>query len=595
MANSGDFKQILSGTSTTKETYAFYVYWMVSSQSKKTLSSKLYISCGLKKIASNTTSYNNTGSATLYATYNGETVKNGSVKFDLRQAKIGTSKSLFNKTITVYHEADGTCQVPVYAKLTGTSASLGDGEISAVIDLPVIATASTITATNAYIGKTSAVKVSRKETSNTHSIAVSFGNISGWINEAGEIVDEEVKMDALYIPFTLPDSFYDEIPDDTSGKVKLTCTTYVRDYVVGTPTTATFTASCDPDECKPTCSFDLSDTDAAAISLSGGTGLVRYLSDVKMTVNATAKHGASILYTKAMGSVIENGSSILIENVEENWFDAYAMDSRGFSVTTEGFYQYMAPYFEPVISAQGKRLSPTSNDVDLSVFGKFYTGYFGRTIDTTKNTLTVSYQARVLNGEWGDSITLATFDSDNDYSVDATVGDIDYRYTWEIKVTAADAAMSKSVTLTIPRGIPGFDWGQNDFRFHIPITFDEEARIATLNNLGPVTIYRCWTNSNVASSFAAQDIDTGITDGDLYMVTYAYGTTILAQKSVIAPMGKSARMDGVGAGTSSIEVVRTVSSSGGVLSFGSGYKSGAADNSVIIPARIYVIKGVNTV
>lgn len=110
-----------------------------------------------------------------------------------------------------------------------------------------------------------------------------------------------------------------------------------------------------------------------------------------------------------------------------------------------------------------------------------------------------------------------------------------------------------------------------------------------------VTIYHCWTNSNIASSFAAQDIDTGITDGDLYIVTYAYGTTILAQKSVIAPMGKSARMDGVGAGTSSIEAVRTVHSSGGVLSFGSGYKNGAVDNSLIIPARIYVIKGVNTV
>lgn len=125
------------------------------------------------------------------------------------------------------------------------------------------------------------------------------------------------------------------------------------------------------------------------------------------------------------------------------------------------------------------------------------------------------------------------------------------------------------------------------------LTLDESA-VAPKEG-APVTIYRCWTNSNIASSFAAQDIDTGITDGDLYMVTYAYGTTILAQKCVIAPMGKSARMDGVGAGTSSIEVVRTVSSSGGVLSFGSGYKNGAADNSLIIPARIYVIKGVYTV
>lgn len=513
MAKSGYFTRTLTGG-----TYKFYIYYKVQSQNNITGITKLYVSYGLRKIASNSQSYNVSGSAYLYATVDGKKKKDGSVYFDMRSNSVGTEKSLYNTTVEIQHDSDGTKTVDLYGYLD-TSISLGSTNISAEVELPKIAMASGISATDAYIGAVSAVTVNRLQESYTHSIAVSFGSVSGWLNTAGEIVDTEVVMNSLYIPFTLPESFYYEIPDSPYGDVTLTSTTYSNGVQVGEPVSTTFKAMCDPVVCSPTGSLSYVDIDETANSLS--SGLIRYVSDVELTINAEAQYGASLVSAKIMGKDIKVGDTLVVTDIPTGSFNASVTDSRGFTTgfSTTGMY---VEYFFPIITAQGKRQAPTSNDVDLSVVGKFFAGRFGQSSSSKSNSLTVSYRARTLNGEWGESATLAkyAYTDGSDYSFSATVGNIDYRYTYEIEITATDRVKSVSYVVTVPRGIPVYDWGEGDFRFHVPLTFDDEVKAQTRKNLGVPTASEALAWKELGSWTYGGSLETDFTQYNELMFMY---------------------------------------------------------------------------
>ena len=44
-----------------------------------------------------------------------------------------------------------------------------------------------------------------------------------------------------------------------------------------------------------------------------------------------------------------------------------------------------------------------------------------------------------------------------------------YESEYTIQIVAADKLASVTKTVTIRRGIPVFDWGENDFAFHVPV------------------------------------------------------------------------------------------------------------------------------
>lgn len=513
MATSGYFTKTLTGS-----TYKFYIYYKVQSQNNITGITKLYVSYGLRKIASNSQSYNVSGSAYLYATVNGTKKKDGAVYFDMRTSSVGTEKSLYNTTVEIQHDSDGKKTVELYGYLD-TAIGLGEAKISAELELPKIAMASGISATDAYIGAVSAVTVNRLQESYTHSIAVSLGSVSGWLNSAGEIVDSEVIMNSLYIPFTIPESFYYEIPDSSYGDVTLMCTTYANGVQVGEPVSTTFKAKCDPSVCSPTGYLEYEDIDETATSLS--SGLIRYVSDVELKINAEAQYGASIVSSQIMGESVAVGDTLVVADIPTGSFNASVTDSRGFTTGFKTTGQYVE-YFFPTITVQGKRQAPTSNNVDLSVFGNFFAGRFGQSSSSEVNSLTVSYRARTLNGEWGESKTLATYlyTDDSAYSFAATVGDIDYRYTYEIEVTATDMVKAVSYVVTIPRGIPVYDWGNGDFRFHVPLTFDDEVKAQTRENLGVPTASEVLTWKELGSWTYGGSLEVDFTQYNELMFVY---------------------------------------------------------------------------
>lgn len=463
------------------KTYQFYIYWEVLSQSAKKGTTKLYLSWGLNKIASNQVTYNSSGSAKLTASYYDTVLKeDGSVYFDLRNYAVGKHKSVYNKTITVEHDATGRCLLDVYGYID-TDTSLGTAEIDDVIELPVIPRDSFVMATDAIIGAASSVYVGHSYASYSHSIAISFGDISGWLTANGEITDSEVIFKDTDISFVIPESFYYQIPNASSGDVTLTLKTYESGTQIGEDYTTAFTVSVDPDVCAPIIDISTEDIDETAKNLSIGSAYIRYLSDVKCTITSEGQFGASIVSRDINGiSMPNDGTLTFIDSVYAG-YTLTVTDSRGVrSIITE--YVPMVAYTPPVLTASGKRTDQTSGDVSLTVFGKWWDGQFGEALMSAYNNLTLSYRTKT-GGEWSEYTDLKV-NPETDYSLSFTISDIDYRYSYEIEVRAQDSAKSVTSSFIIPKGIPLYDWGENDIHFNIPLTFSEDALAKTKETLG---------------------------------------------------------------------------------------------------------------
>lgn len=115
--------------------------------------------------------------------------------------------------------------------------------------------------------------------------------------------------------------------------------------------------------------------------------------------------------------------------------------------------------------------------------------------------------------------------------------------------------------------------------------------------LNAIAIDRLWSNASYTSSFAAQTLELGLSSYDMYVVVFRYSTSVAGLKSVVLPCGWSGRLDGVsGAVSSSMSKpetsVRNANYASGNLQFGDATFDGVTSNNMLIPVRIYGIKGV---
>ena len=233
-----------------------------------------------------------------------------------------SSKLVCSGTTTVQHDDDGQKTVAVEAEIwTDSSSGLPVYlSCSGSMTLDQILRESSIAATDANIGATTMIVVARRKESYTHSIAFDFGSLSGYLLADGTICSLEAKLTATQIGWTLPASFYAQIPTAKFGTVRLTCRTYNGDKQVGTARTATFRATAAEDDCAPTVSGTVEDTNAATIALTGDASkLVRFCSTALCTITAAAKNGAALASKSIAGETVE-GSSRAISAVELDSF-----------------------------------------------------------------------------------------------------------------------------------------------------------------------------------------------------------------------------------------------------------------------------------
>ena len=348
--------------------------------------------------------------------------------------------------------------------------------------------ASDIGATDANIESVSTITVTQHVNTYWHSIQYSFGSLSGYITSSGSLTPSEVKFQTTSIPFTIPSSFYAQIPNAKTGVCTLTCRTYETSSsstTLGDAKTCTFTATASESNCSPTVAGQVIDTNSSTLALTGDSGiLIRYKSTAQCTITATARNGASIVSRKINGQT-PNGNDIITiggDSLTSGAFTFTATDSRGYT-TALTQNKTLVAYINLTINPVLRRPSPTSGEVAITFNGNFYRGSFG----LKNNTLTVRYRYRDSStSTWSTWITISSSDysiGTRTYStanevlledVNGSTTGFDYQKSYFFEIQAFDGAdgtvlSTASATMTVQRGIPVFDWGENDFRFNVPI------------------------------------------------------------------------------------------------------------------------------
>lgn len=365
-------------------------------------------------------------------------------------------------TGNVSHNADGSLTLSVGGSLWQSayaSYSPPAMTVAGEMTLTAIPRASTVTARDAVITGASQVTVGRYATGFTHSIHWSFGSLSGYLAADGSLTDREAVYSAETVNFLIPDSFYSQIPDAPSGTCTLTCTTYHSGAVVGS-SRCSFAVRAEESLCAPELSAEIEDCNPATLALTDDPEvLVAGCSNALCAVSAQAKNGAKVVSVTAAGLPVEGGSRV-IEGITTGSVEVCATDSRGFT-TRRAVTLPLVDYVPLTCNASVRRADPTSGNAVLTLSGQCFCGSFGAVDNGLTVTVEVGEQTITLRPQVG---------IDNSYEATVSLSDLDYTCAHTVTVTAADCLGSVVKTVTVPKGEPVFDWGEQDFRFHVPVT-----------------------------------------------------------------------------------------------------------------------------
>lgn len=408
-------------------------------------------------------SYNATGNAAGVVNIDG-TDHNFTAKFNTAQKTSG-SEVIFSKTLDIPHNADGSKSLICSASFA-TGTGVGTVTASATKTLTQIPRESTVGATDANIGATSVISVNRKNAAYTHSIAYSFGNLKGYLADgSGVLSDGEVKLSDTSLSFPIPESFYAQIPDARSALCKLTVKTYFGDTQIGAEKSCTFTVTASAAICCPEVGGTVIDINEETLALTGNAEkLVRGKSTAQCTVFAQAKNGA-VIKSKYIGGREVFDEPLAIEAVESKKFVFSAEDSRGYVGKFEKAVE-MVEYVFLTCNAEVMRTDPTSGNATLVIGGNYFNGSFG----AQANSLQLAFQ--VGSGEWVEVTPQIT---ENRYSATVNLSALDYKSSHSIMVAVQDKLMTLQKPLTLGKGIPVFDWGEQDFTFHVPVNLESGA------------------------------------------------------------------------------------------------------------------------
>ena len=426
------------------------------------------------------------------------------------------SKLLVSGTTTVVHNDDGNKTVSVEIEVwTDSNPYLpiyisGSGQVK----LTQILRESTISATDANIGAVSMIAVNRKSAAYTHSIRYTFGSLSGYITAEGGVSASEVKLSSTYIGWTLPESFYAQIPDAKSAKCTLTCKTYSGSTQIGSAKTCTLTCVASESDCAPQVTASVAASDTITPTLTGSsTKLIRYCSDALCTISATVRNSATLEQKRIAGQVVD-GTTRTIKAIEADAVTFDATDSRGYT-TSVTLPVDLVPYVKLTCRASTARETPTGDKVMLYISGSWYNGSFG----AADNTLTLKYKVDGASAWTAVAPTL----TGNTYSAQVELTGVSYNETHTLSVAAADKLSTVQVSDTIKRGVPVFDWGEHDLEMHVPVVADvkdatwrggrDKAALRRIGTPEGATYYYPLMSSKTMSGA----IDVGTYGDDLYL------------------------------------------------------------------------------
>lgn len=392
---------------------------------------------------------------------------------------------LSTKTFSsVPHTSDGSKTASVSSSFSSSAFTPSSASASGDVILTTIPRASTITSvTTVNVGSNTTITVDRKSSSFTHTITYTFGSLNGTI---------ATKSPNTSISWTIPNTFYAQMPNDKTKTGTMTITTYNGNTQIGSSSSKTFTVSTDENACKPTVTGSVVDSNATTIAVTGDSSiLIAGRSTANVSYTATPKNSASIKKVTVNNETAYSGTSSsavtgtkTISNFDANKIDIVATDSRTYSDTrtlTAGTNYTLVPYIPLTCKPEVTRQTPTGDVLLLSFSGNFYSG----TLGATTNSLTLVWKWRekgastwepggtlVLNTDYTINTSNNTYSSGSGSSQTAiSLGSgFNYEQNYEIQIQYTDALIDDNIVKDGMRGIPIVNWGENFFNVNGKIT-----------------------------------------------------------------------------------------------------------------------------
>lgn len=368
-------------------------------------------------------------------------------------------------TTTVNHNADGSGTCYIYAKVNGPS---GTSQAGVYVSGTETVTLDTI--------PRQAVLTSATDFNDEENPAITYTNPLGTAVPSLQVgisldstndceiayrdVDKADGTDTINLTEAERNVLRAAVTEGNSRTVWIYLRTRIDETYYYSPLSKTLTIK-NP---NPTISPTITDSNSTTVALTGNSSkLVRYFSNAAITIGAAAVKQATIESQKVTcgnKSLTDNGT---INAVESNSFVFTATDSRGNTETktvTPAFVEYVK-----LTCSLGNNMPDGDGEMAVKVSGNYFNGSFG----SKSNSLNVYYRYKTSGGSYGSWQAMTVTKSGNAYTATANVTGLDYQQAYVFQAYAKDAlATVESVEKSV-KASPVFDWGENDFKFNVPV------------------------------------------------------------------------------------------------------------------------------
>lgn len=482
------------------------------------------------------------------------------------------SVTVASGSTTIDHNNDGTKSISYHALVQ--SATFGiNGEISGTFTLNTIPRASSVSGGSGNIAGTTTISVSRASTSFTHTLRYAFGSLSGTIATG---------VGTSYT-WTIPTSFYAQIPDAKTGTGTIYCDTYNGTTLIGTKSTQ-FTATVTEASSRPTVSATLTDTNATTKALTGNASkMVKGKSTGQLVITSSVKNSATIKSVTVNGTNVGTAASITktYANISTASFTIVTTDSRGFTNTSYVVTPSYVNYVPLTLNTTIFRPQPTGTEIQMTYSGNYFNGSFG----SVANTLSITWKYRVQGASsWTNGGTIMPTLSGNTISSKTiSLGtSYDYQTAYDFQITAVDKLTTNTQTIAVSVGMPVFYWGKNFFN----VNFDTKIRgKINENNFGSYTIdgnyktaYRTQTKgdsstggyistirNDTASVDGAPQYGSGLAWGRFDTHGYLYVPYANTQKALIVGAGNADKLNWVARVPIRVDLYHNLSGNSGTV------------------------------
>ena len=287
------------------------------------------------------------------------------------------------------------------------------------------------------------------------------------LNGSEDIKYRDIDMNAGSYTFNLTEEERNYLRKATTGSNSRTVRFYIMSVIDGVYKYSNVSRTYTIINGNPVIYPTVEDTDVNTLFLTGDKNtLIKYYSDAYVESNAGAVKESTLTESSITnGGKTEKSLHATFANVESGVFSFTATDNRG-NTTTKTIEKPFIDYIK--LTANMDVSAPTTGGVSrMTVSGNYYNGTFGK----EDNVLILVYRYKVGDvwSEWfsGSNVVL----NGNTYSASFDIKGLNYRNKYTFQARVADMLETIESNTKAVRTTPVFDWGENDFRFNVPVSF----------------------------------------------------------------------------------------------------------------------------